>query len=68
MKNMAGKITGFIIGMAGFLFLFKILVIDRTSPDDELAPGAVVIISVISGLLFGFVGNLIQNYFRKSRV
>ena len=67
MKNIAGKIIGFAIGMAGFLFLFKILVIDRTSPSDELAPGVVLIISVLSGLLFGFVGNLIQNYLRKSR-
>ncbi|MBA4849587.1 hypothetical protein [Emticicia sp. BO119] len=67
MKNIAGKIIGFAIGMAGFLFLFKILILDKTSPADELAPGMVMIMAVISGVLFGFTGNLVQNYLRKSK-
>jgi hypothetical protein len=67
MKNMAGKIIGFAIGMAGFLFLFKILILDKTSPADELAPGMVMIMAVMSGVLFGFAGNLMQNYLRKSK-
>lgn len=67
MKNIAGKIIGFAIGMAGFLFLFKILILDKTSPSDELAPGVVMMIAVLSGLLFGFAGNLVQNYLRKSK-
>ena len=67
MKNIAGKIIGFAVGMAGFLFLFKILILDKTSPSDELAPGVVLIISVMSGLLFSFGGNLVQNYLRKNR-
>lgn len=65
MKNLAGKIIGFIVGIAGFLFLFKILILDRTSPEDELAPGMVLILSIISGVLFGFAGNILQNYFAK---
>lgn len=68
MKNIAGKIIGFIIGMAGFLFLFKVFVLDKMPPSDELAPGIVLIISVLSGLLFGFAGNLVQNYLRKSKI
>ncbi|RFS14359.1 hypothetical protein [Emticicia sp. C21] len=67
MKNFAGKIIGFAIGMAGFLFLFKILILDKTSPSDELAPGMVMIIAVMSGVLFGFAGNIIQNYLRESK-
>jgi hypothetical protein len=39
MKNKTGKIIGFVIGAAGFLFLFKVLVLDRHSPEDELARG-----------------------------
>lgn len=68
MKNLAGKIIGFIVGMAGFLFLFKILILDRTSPEDELAPGMVVLASIVSGVIFGFAGNLLQNYFSKRSV
>lgn len=67
MKNLAGKIIGFAIGMAGFLFLFKVLILDKTSPSDELAPGAVMILAVFSGLILGFAGNLVQNYLRKHK-
>jgi len=35
MKNKAGKIIGFIIGMAGFLLLFKVIILDTTPPADE---------------------------------
>jgi hypothetical protein len=68
MKNIVGKIIGFVIGVSGFLFLFKIIILDKTSPEDELAPGVVVIASVVSGILFAFVGNLIQNYLAKKSV
>jgi hypothetical protein len=67
MKNIAGKIIGFAIGMAGFLFLFKILILDKTSPADELAPGMVMIMAIISGLLFGFAGNRLQSYLKNSK-
>ena len=66
MKNIAGKIIGFIIGMAGFLFLFKVLILDRISPEDELDPGMVLIASIISGIVSGFAGNVVQNYLTKN--
>ena len=65
MKNKAGKIIGFIIGMAGFLLLFKVFILDTTPPADELAPGIVVIAAIVSGIVFAFAGNLLQN--RMSR-
>jgi len=65
MKNKAGKIIGFIIGMAGFLLLFKVIILDTTPPSDELAPGIVVIAAIVSGIVFAFAGNLLQN--RMSR-
>ena len=65
MKNKAGKIIGFIIGMAGFLLLFKVIILDTTPPADELAPGIVVIAAIVSGIVFAFAGNLLQN--RMSR-
>lgn len=61
----AGAIIGFIIGVAGFLFLFKVFVLDKHSPEDELAPGMVVIISLISGMIFAYAGNLLQNCLTK---
>lgn len=68
MKNIAGKIIGFIIGMAGFLFLFKVFILERTPPEDEIAPGMVLIASIISGIAFGFAGNLFQNYLTKKSI
>lgn len=68
MKNKIGMICGFVVGAAGFLFLFKILVIDRTTPEDELAPGAVVILAIIAGFICGAIGNWAQNFFRRERV
>jgi hypothetical protein len=65
MKNKTGRIIGFVAGMAGFLGLFKIIILDNTPPEDELAPGAVLILSILSGLLLGYAGNLLQNYFEK---
>jgi hypothetical protein len=67
MKNKTGVLTGFILGVTGFLLLFKIIILDRVSPDDELAPGIVVIASIMSGALFAFVGYLIQNSFERKR-
>ncbi len=66
MKNSAGKIIGFVAGLAGFLILFKLIILNHTSPDDELAPGIVVIAAVLSGIFFGFIGNLMQNRFKNS--
>lgn len=62
MKNKVGIIGGFILGAAGFLFLFKLLVLDRTNPADELAPGMVVIAALISGLACAFIVSKLQRY------
>jgi hypothetical protein len=67
MKNKAGIISGFVIGVAGFLFLFKLIILDRIPPEDEIAPGMVLIASVFSGFFFAFVGYLIQGYLAKKR-
>jgi hypothetical protein len=67
MKNKIGIIIGFILGLTGFLIMFKVFFLVNIPPEDELAPGIVVIVAILNGLLFAFVGHLIQNYFRKKR-
>ena len=67
MKNKLGIIVGFALGVAGFLWLFKLIILDNTPPEDELAPGIVVIMSVLNGIVFAFIGSRIQNYFLKKR-
>ena len=65
MKNKTGIISGFVLGLTGFLLLFKLIFLDHIPPEDELAPGIVVFVAVLNGLLFAFVGYKIQNYFGK---
>ncbi len=65
MKNRAGMIGGFVFGMVGFLVMFKLIILDNTPPSDELAPGIVVILSIMNGFLFAFIGQRIQNHFGK---
>ena len=60
MKSKISIIIGFVLGVTGFLFMFKILVLDRVSPKDELAPGIVVMAAVLNGFLFAFIGSLLQ--------
>jgi hypothetical protein len=67
MKNKTGIIIGFIFGAAGFLVMFKLLVLDNIAPEDELAPGIVVMAAVLNGFLFAFIGSSIQNYFMKKK-
>ena len=67
MKNKLGIISGFALGVAGFLLLFKIIFLANIPPEDELAPGIVVIAAVFNGILFAFIGSRIQNYFVKKR-
>jgi hypothetical protein len=67
LKNKLGIISGFILGVAGFLLMFKVIFLDNIPPSDELAPGIVVFISVLNGLLFAFIGYRIQRYFAKKR-
>jgi hypothetical protein len=66
MKNKTGKISGFVIGVAGFLLLFKIIFLVNIPPEDELAPGIVVLASILNGVLFAYVGSLIQNAIVRS--
>jgi len=65
MRYKSGFIGGFVVGMIGFLLMFKLIILDRIPPSDELAPGIVVFASMMNGVLCAFVGNLIQNRLRK---
>jgi hypothetical protein len=67
MKNKTGTIWGFVLGLAGFLLMFKFLVLDNIPPADELAPGIVVIAAFLNGLLFAVVGHRIQNSIGRKR-
>jgi hypothetical protein len=67
MKNKIGKLSGFILGITGFLLMFKLIFLNNIPPQDELAPGIVVIASVLNGLLFAFIGSLIQKYFVEKK-
>ncbi len=65
MKNKLGAIGGFVIGVTGFLLMFKVIILDNVPPSDELAPGIVVIAAVLNGFLFAYLGSLLLNYFMK---
>jgi len=67
MKNKTSVIIGFIVGVVGFLLLFKLIFLDNIPPPDELAPGIVVSIAIMNGCLFAFIGALIYNYVTKKR-
>ena len=67
MKIKTGIIIGFILGITGFLLLFKLIFLNNIPPPDELAPGIVVLASIMNGILFAFAGHLVQNYFEKKR-
>ena len=57
-----GSMGGFVFGViVGLLLLF---VISKLNPEDEIA-GIVIFTLLLSGLLFAFIGYLIQNYFWK---
>lgn len=66
MKNKAGVISGFVLGLTVFLLLFKLIFLDNIPPEDELAPGIVVALAILNGLLLGYAGYLLQNYFGKT--
>ena len=67
MKNKAGILIGFVVGLTGFLLLFKVIFLDNIPPEDELAPGIVVFAAILNGLLFAVAGRIAQNYFTKKR-
>jgi hypothetical protein len=66
MRNKTGIISGFVLGLAGFLLMFKLIFLDNIPPEDEIAPGMVVAVAILNGLLFGYAGNSIQSYFGKT--
>jgi hypothetical protein len=67
MKNKVGKLSGFVLGVTGFLLMFKLIFLVNIPPEDELAPGIVVLAAILNGFLFAFIGSRIQNYFAKKR-
>ena len=67
MKNKTGMIVGFILGVAGFLWIFKVLFLVNIPPEDELAPGIVVFAAVINGLVFAVIGSRIQRLLAKTK-
>ncbi|WP_345244251.1 hypothetical protein [Nibrella saemangeumensis] len=67
MKNKAGILMGFVLGLTGFLLLFKVVFLNHIPPEDELAPGMVVLAAILNGVLFAFVGYVTQNYVEKKR-
>ena len=54
------EIVCFIAGIGGFLLLFKIFFLKNTGPQDELAPGVVMLMAMLIGLLSSYVGRRIQ--------
>lgn len=65
MKNKIGVLSGFVLGVVGFLVMFKFVFLDRIPPSDELAPGIVVLASIFNGVLFAFFGHVIQDRLGK---
>jgi hypothetical protein len=68
MKKNIVKIIGFALGLVGFLLVFKVFVLPTIPPNDEMAPGVVVIVAILNGFLFAFIGSLIQKYLKKNQV
>ncbi|AYQ33450.1 hypothetical protein [Runella sp. SP2] len=68
MKKNIVKISGFVLGLAGFLLVFKVFVLPTIPPNDEIAPGMVLIAAILNGFLFAFIGSLIQKYLRHKNV
>ena len=62
MKNKIGIISGFVLGL---LFGFLLIIILSIIHSEEDLAGIVIITLLLNGLLFAFVGYLIQNYFGK---
>ena len=60
MQNKTIEIVSFIAGTVGFLLLFKIFFLKNTGPQDELAPGIVMLMAMLIGLLSSYAGRRIQ--------
>lgn len=60
MHNKTIEIVCFIAVTGGFLLLFKIFFLKNTGPQDELAPGVVMLMAMLIGLLSSYAGRRIQ--------
>ena len=63
-NNQKGVSFGFVFGV--IVALIWIVIMSKIYPNEDFA-GIVIIGSLVSGLIFGFVGYLIQSYFRKNK-
>lgn len=65
MKNKIGIVGGFVVGSIGFLLLFKVIILNHTPPEDELAPGIVVLAALLIGVAGAFIGYWAQDCLRR---
>ncbi|MBS3072517.1 hypothetical protein J4477_01625 [Candidatus Pacearchaeota archaeon] len=63
-KNQKGVSIGFVFGV--IVALIWLMIMSKMYPEEEIA-NIVIVSLLISGLIFGFIGYLIQNYFRKNK-
>jgi hypothetical protein len=66
MKTKIPAFIGFAIGMVGFLTFFKVFILVNIPPEDEIAPGLVLLTSIVIGLVFAYVGSIIGRKWSKS--
>lgn len=64
MKNLIVTVSGFAIGSAGFLLLFNVTILNRTTPEDELAPGIVVLAALLMGVAGALLGYRAEHYLK----
>lgn len=62
-KNQKGAFIGFVLGV--IFALIWIFIMSKIYPEEDVA-GIVIIGSLVSGLIFSFIGYFIQNSFRKN--
>jgi Na+/proline symporter len=60
MKGKLAMLVGFVLGLAGFLLLFKIFFLPNIPPEDEVPPIVVVLAAIVNGFLFGYIAYLFQ--------
>lgn len=63
-KNQKGVFIGFIFGVV--VALVWIFIMTKIYPNEDFA-GIVIISSLVIGLVFGFIGYFVQNFFRKKK-
>lgn len=66
MKIKIAAFIGFAIGMVGFLAFFKVFILVNIPPEDEIAPGLVLLTSIVVGLIFAYFASIIVKRWSKS--